>query len=50
MVPVLTVGTPSEAVRRAWRRVMSDQVAVPSRSRSGMRRAWARMRLRSMTQ
>lgn len=49
IVPVLTFGNPSGAVRRAWRRVMSDQVAVPSASRSGGRRASARMRLRSAT-
>ena len=36
MVLVLTRGSPSGAVRSARRSVASDQVAVPSRSRSGM--------------
>jgi hypothetical protein len=44
---VLTRGRPSGARRKARRRVVSDQVAVPSRSRSGARRNSRRMRARS---
>ncbi len=38
MVYVLTLGNPSGARRRARCSVFNDQVAVPSRSRSGGRR------------
>lgn len=44
MVYVLTVGRPSAACRKARWRVTSDQVAVPSRSRSGVRRTSCRIR------
>ena len=47
MVYVLTRGSPSSARRSACRSVVNDQVAVRSRSRSGVRRASARMRPRS---
>ncbi len=43
----LTPGSPSGAWRSARRSVLSDQVAVPSASRSGARRTSARMRARS---
>ncbi len=48
IVKVLSCGKPSGAVRKACCRVVSDQVAVPSRSRSGARRNSARMRSRSV--
>jgi nucleotide-binding universal stress UspA family protein len=44
---VLTLGKPSGARRRARCKVFNDQVAVPSRLRSGGRRNSARIRLRS---
>src|SRR4051794_1275645 len=44
IVYVLTVGRPSPARRKAARSVLSDHVAVPSRSRSGTRAASAKMR------
>ena len=47
MVYVLTRGSPSSARRSACRSVVNDQVAVRSRSRSGVRRASARMRSRA---
>jgi len=47
MVYVLTSGSPSSALRSARWRVVNDQVAVRSRSRSGLRRASARIRSRS---
>src|SRR6266567_6114047 len=47
MVYVLTFGKPSGARRRARCNVFNDQVAVPSRSRSGGRRNSARIRSRS---
>src|SRR5260370_39460 len=47
MVYVLTLGRPSAARRRARCKVFNDQVAVPSRSRSGRRRNSARIRSRS---
>src|SRR6266536_6657806 len=47
MVYVLTLGKPSGARRNARCKVVSDQVAVPSRSRSGGRRNSARIRSRS---
>src|SRR5215213_8616862 len=47
MVYVLTAGSPSSALRSARCSVVSDQVAVLSRSRSGVRRTSARMRSRS---
>src|SRR6266567_8175317 len=50
MVYVLTFGKPSGARRRARCNVFNDQVAVPSRSRSGGRRNSARIRSRSAGQ
>jgi len=47
MVSVLPAGSPSSAVRSARWSVVNDQVAVWSRSRSGVRRTSARMRSRS---
>src|SRR6266568_1323768 len=47
MVYVLTLGRPSGARRRARCKVFNDQVAVPSRSRSGGRRNSVRIRSRS---
>src|SRR6266702_139241 len=47
MVYVLTLGNPSGARRRARCSVFNDQVAVPSRSRSGGRRNSFRIRSRS---
>ena len=47
MVYVLTAGSPSSALRSARWSVVSDQVAVRSRSRSGVRRTSARIRSRS---
>src|SRR6266581_2802903 len=47
MVYVLTFGKPSGARRRARCNVFNDQVAVPSRSRSGGRRNSFRIRSRS---
>src|SRR5215213_9955290 len=47
MVYVLTSGSPSSALRSARCSVVSDQVAVLSRSRSGVRRTSARIRSRS---
>ncbi len=47
MVYVLTSGSPSSALRSARWSVVSDHVAVLSRSRSGVRRTSARMRPRS---
>ena len=47
MVYVLTAGSPSSALRSARWSVVSDQVAVWSRSRSGGRRTSARIRSRS---
>src|SRR4051794_6510762 len=47
MVYVLTSGSPSSALRSARCSVVSDQVAVLSRSRSGVRCTSARMRSRS---
>jgi hypothetical protein len=49
IVYVLTWGNPSGALRSARCRVVSDHVAVPSRSRSGIRLASLRMRSRSAT-
>src|SRR5579859_6724955 len=45
MVYVLTLGKPSGARRRARCKVFNDQVAVPSRSRSGGR--WNSFKIRS---
>src|SRR5215210_450577 len=45
IVQVLTVGSPSDAVRKARCKVVNDQVAVPSCSRSGGR--WNSWRMRS---
>jgi len=47
IVPVLTCGRPSGAPHNARCNVVSDQVAVPSRSRSGARRNSRRIRSRS---
>ena len=47
MVYVLTLGSPSAALRSARWSVVSDQVAVWSRARSGVRRTSARIRSRS---
>src|SRR5215210_4722668 len=47
IVTVLMAGSPSGAARSARCKVVSDQVAVPSRSRSGARRNSRRMRSRS---
>jgi Recombinase len=48
MVYVLTLGKPSGARRRARCKVFNDQVAVPSRSRSGGRRNSTRIRDRCL--
>src|SRR3954451_5805446 len=48
MVYVLTSGSPPSVLRSARWSVVSDQVAVWSRSRSGVRRTSARMRSRSV--
>lgn len=44
MVNVETVGRPSGAVRKAFFKRLSDQVAVPSRAGVGGRRTSRRMR------
>ena len=43
----VTCGEPASAWRKARCKVVSDQVAVPSRLRSGVRRACLRIRSRS---
>ena len=47
MVYVLTSGSPSSALRSARWSVVNDQVAVLSRSRSGVRRTSVKIRSRS---